>query len=92
MLKEKVVTFGELDTTIYDFEFKDDLLTEHKHPKELTHITICARGEVEVIFYDRSITLKEGNIIEFFPGQMHAIKALVDNSRIVNVPTHYARS
>lgn len=89
MLKEIIKTFGELNTTIYDFECEGDTLPEHSHDKENTHITICARGEVEVLFPDKKIFLKAGNIIEFFPGQAHAIKALTDNSRIVNIPLNY---
>lgn len=92
MLKEATKTFGELNTTIYDFEFKNDILPSHSHNKGNTHITICAKGEVEVIFPDKTIFLKEGNIIHFFPGQEHAIKAVTDDSRIVNIPTNYDRS
>lgn len=92
MLKDRVIKFGELSTTIYDFEFKGDKLAEHKHQKGETHITICAKGEVEVITPEWTKTLKEGNIIEFYPHQMHSIVALTDDCRIVNIPTSYAKS
>jgi quercetin dioxygenase-like cupin family protein len=91
MLKEREVTYGQLRIMIYDFEYKDDVLEEHSHNRENTHITICAKGEVSVVFNDKTINLKEGNIIEFFPGQTHAIKALTDNCRILNIPIHYVQ-
>ena len=74
-----MIAFGELDTVIYDFEFKGDVLPEHRHEKGTTHITICAKGEVEVITPEWTKVLKEGNIIEFYPQQLHAIVALTDN-------------
>jgi quercetin dioxygenase-like cupin family protein len=89
MLKEREVTYGQLRIMIYDFEYKDDLLVEHSHTRDDVHITVCVRGEVEAVFNDKTLILKEGNIIEFFPGQTHAIKALTDNSRIMNIPIHY---
>jgi quercetin dioxygenase-like cupin family protein len=91
MLKDRDVTFGELQTVIYDFEFKGDVLPEHKHPKGQTHITICAKGEVEVITPEWKKILKEGNIIEFHPNQYHSIVAVTDDCRIVNIPTSYAK-
>jgi quercetin dioxygenase-like cupin family protein len=91
MLKERTITFGELDTTIYDFEFKGDCLPEHKHQKGLTHITICVRGAVDIVTPEWTKTLTEGNIIEFYPLQSHAVIALTDNCRIVNIPTSYAK-
>lgn len=91
MLKELDKRYGQLNVVIYDFENKDDLLESHSHDASTTHITICVRGEVEVVFPDKTQTLKEGNIIEFFPNQRHAIKALVDNSRIVNIPVNYVQ-
>lgn len=91
MIKEREVTYGQLRIMIYDFEYKNDLLEEHSHVRENAHITVCARGEVEAVFNDKTINLKEGNIIQFFPGQSHAIKALADNSRIVNIPTQYVQ-
>lgn len=92
MLRDRMITFGELDTTIYDFEFKGDTLPEHKHTKDMTHITICAKGKVEVITPEWTKVLKEGNIIEFYPQQLHAIVALTDDCRVVNIPTSYVRS
>jgi quercetin dioxygenase-like cupin family protein len=92
MLKDRVITFGDLHTTIYDFEFKGDTLPEHRHERGQTHITICAKGEVEVITPEWTKTIKEGNIIEFYPYQMHSIVALTDDCRIVNIPTSYAKS
>lgn len=92
MLKHLTKKYGQLDVVIYDFEYKDDILESHSHGRGDTHITICARGEVEVIFQDKTVTLKEGNIIEFFPLQKHAIKASTDNSRVVNIPVNYVQS
>lgn len=92
MLKDRVITFGELNTTIYDFEFKGDTLPEHKHERGHTHITICAKGEVEVKTPEWTKIIKEGNIIEFYPHQIHSIVALTDDCRIVNIPTSYAKS
>lgn len=91
MLKDRVITFGELTTTIYDFEFKGDILPEHKHARGQTHITICAKGEVEVITPEWTKTIKEGNIIQFYPDQIHSIVALTNSCRIVNIPTSYAK-
>lgn len=92
MLKELTKKYGQLDVVVYDFEYTDDLLESHSHHRDQTHITICVRGEVEVIFHDKTVSLKEGNIIEFFPLQAHAIKALTDNSRVVNIPVNYVQS
>jgi len=92
MLTDKFYTFGQLNAVIYDFECKGDVLPDHKHPKEQTHITICVRGEVTVKTPEWSKTLKEGNIIEFYPNQMHSIIALTDNCRIINIPTTYAEA
>jgi len=92
MLKNRTITFGELNTVIFDFEFKGDALPDHKHDTDTTHITICAKGEVEVVTPEWTKTLKEGNIIEFYPHQLHTVVALTDNCRIVNVPTTYAKS
>lgn len=92
MLKGLDKKYGQLNVIIYDFENKDDLLESHFHDANNTHITICVRGEVEVVFPDKTQMLKEGNIIEFFPNQRHAIRALVDNSRIVNIPVNYVQS
>lgn len=91
MLKESTKRYGQLHVVVYDFEYKNDLLESHAHPRDDTHITICVRGEVEVIFPDKTVCLKEGNIIEFFPLQKHAIKALTDNSRVVNIPVNYVQ-
>jgi len=87
MLKDRNITFGELNTTIYDLEFKGDCLPEHRHQIGETHITICARGVVDIVTPEWTKTLTEGNIIEFYPLQSHAVVALTDNCRIVNIPT-----
>jgi quercetin dioxygenase-like cupin family protein len=92
MLKSRTIKFNELSVTIYDFEVAGDDLPDHAHEPGSTHITICAKGEVDVITPEWTKTLKEGNIIEFYPKQIHSIVARTDNSRIVNVPTFYARS
>ena len=92
MLIEKNVTFGDLEITIYDFEFEGDTLASHAHDNETTHITICARGSVKVITPEWEKTLSEGNIIQFFPYQKHAITAITDNCRIVNVPIHHSNN
>jgi len=92
MLIPRYMDFNELSVTIYDFEFAGDSLPDHAHPPGSSHITICAKGEVDVITPEWTKTLNEGNIIEFYPRQMHSIVARTDNSRIVNVPTSYARS
>lgn len=92
MLKDRPITFGELATIVYDFEFKGDSLPEHSHEAGLAHITICAKGEIAVITPEWTKTLKEGNIIEFYPKQVHSIVALVDDCRIVNIVTTYAKT
>lgn len=92
MLKDRSMIFDELNVTIFDFEFKGDTLEEHKHERGQTHITICAKGEVEVITPEWKKTIKEGNIIQFYPHQMHKIIALTDDCRIVNIPTSYVQS
>ena len=91
MLEEIHKRYGQLNVVVYDFESRNDMLESHSHQSSDTHITICVRGEVEVVFPNKTQTLKEGNIIEFFPNQRHAIKALVDNSRIVNIPINYVQ-
>jgi quercetin dioxygenase-like cupin family protein len=92
MLKDRVVKFGDLTIAIYDFEFKGDELPSHQHDHDTVHITICVKGEVEVVTSEWTKTIKEGNIIEFYPYQMHSIIALTDNSRITNIPIKYDKS
>jgi len=89
MLMPKDLVFGNLEVTIYDFEFAGDILPTHTHTEENggAHITICARGSVEVETDYGKQVLVEGNLVEFPLDQPHSIKALVDNSRIVNVRT-----
>jgi quercetin dioxygenase-like cupin family protein len=81
--------YGDLEVTIYDFEHEGDTLSSHAHDPKTTHITICARGEVKVVTPEWEKRMKEGNIIEFHPYQRHAIVALTDGCRIINVPIYY---
>ena len=92
MLNSRNIKFGELNTIIYDFEFKGDELSSHSHEANQTHITICAKGEINVVTPEWTKTLKEGNIIEFYPKQEHSIIALTDDCRIVNITTTYVKS
>lgn len=91
MIKDRPISFGELTTIIYDFEFKGDSLPEHWHEIGLAHITICAKGEIEVVTPEWTKTLREGNIIEFYPKQSHSITALIDDTRIVSITTTYVK-
>lgn len=88
MLIERLLTFGKLDLTVYDFEYCGDELESHSHKEGGTHITTCSRGSVSVITDEWTKILKNGDIIEFFADQNHAIVALEDNSRIMNVPKY----
>jgi len=88
MLIEKHLSFAKLNITVYDFENKGDELEAHSHKEGATHISNCSRGSVLVITDEWSKTLVSGDIIEFFADQNHAIVALEDNSRIVNIPKY----
>lgn len=91
MLNLKQVKFDQLLTNIYDFEFAGDILAPHTHFAEddSVHITICCKGKVQIDTPTYSKVLESGNIIEFFNGQQHSIKALEDNSRVINIPKQY---
>ena len=85
MLIDKSFQFGKVSGVIYDMEFKGDELAEHTHSESDCHFTICAKGSVEIITPEWTRILQAGNIIEFFPLQPHTIRALEDNSRVINV-------
>lgn len=88
MMNEIQKQFGDLKSSIYDFEEMDDVLPMHNHPFELTHITIIGRGSFLAKGRGWQRTVKAGDIIDFEDGQEHEFIALEPNSRLINIVKH----
>lgn len=86
MLKHAAKKVGDILITVYDFEFKNDILEPHKHEETDIHFTVIARGSFEITDGNKKRPSKSGEVIIFKPGLTHSFKALEDNSRIVNIP------
>ena len=68
-----------------DFEFLNDKIEMHSHTKETDHLTIVLKGSIECSFSSKndSVICNAGNIVDLeYP---HEIKALENNTRIVNI-------
>lgn len=88
MLVSKQLHFGDIQLDVHDFENIGDELPAHMHGKTDTHISICARGSVQLKTPHWTKTLEAGNIIEFVPNQLHSITSLEPGTRVVNIPIY----
>lgn len=85
MLSTKKIEFGAVLAGIYDFSEIGDEIAKHVHPEGEDHITVVCRGKVRVRSHDWMIEATAGQILDFKPGQPHAIMAIEDNTRIINI-------
>lgn len=80
---------GDIRGSIYDFANAGDILDKHVHGDIDNHITIVACGRILAYSHDWEQEVPAGKIIDFKVGQPHEIKALEDNTRIVNIIKKY---
>lgn len=85
MLSNRQRSYGTLNTTIYDFTQKGDILDMHVHGTEDVHISIVGRGSFRVFGPDFELVALTGSVIDWQPGQWHGFEALEDDSRLINV-------
>ncbi len=85
MLSVKQIEFGDLRGAMYDFEHAGDILPKHVHTDENVHITIVCRGELLAYSHDWEQKAIAGQVLDFRPGEPHELKALVNNTRIINI-------
>jgi quercetin dioxygenase-like cupin family protein len=84
-LQIKPFKAGDLSGVVYTFEIKGDVLPMHTHGENDVHITIVARGRVNVHGPSASDDYAAGAVIDNEAPITHEIVALEDNSRIVNI-------
>ena len=77
--------FGKLNGSIYDFDNVGDKLPMHNHTEQDVHITIINKGSFKAHGDGWEMELKQGQIVNWQPGQAHELIALEPNSRFVNI-------
>lgn len=85
LLIKNLENLGDLRGSIMDFEKSGDVLLKHNHAEDTAHITIVARGKLRAYSDEWSVEAKEGQILDFRPGEPHELMALEDNTRIFNI-------
>jgi quercetin dioxygenase-like cupin family protein len=85
MLLSKPLNTGDLNGTIFDFEFAGDILPKHIHTENDVHITIVCKGKIKAYSHDWETEVTLGQVIDFRVGEPHEIAALEDNTRIINI-------
>jgi quercetin dioxygenase-like cupin family protein len=85
MLLSKPLNTGNLNGSIFDFEFANDILPGHIHDEGNVHITIVCKGKIKAYSHDWEIEAIPGQVIDFRVGEPHEIMALEDNTRIINI-------
>jgi quercetin dioxygenase-like cupin family protein len=85
LLTKPLPELGDLKGAIYDFELAGDILPRHSHTEENNHITIVCRGKIKAYADTWEREAAAGQILDFYVGEPHELKALEDNTRIVNV-------
>lgn len=85
MLLVNTFSAGDINGSIYDFEFAGDVLPKHTHDETNVHVTIVARGRLKAYSHDWEKEAIAGQIIDFRPGEPHELMALEDNTRIINI-------
>lgn len=71
--------------TVYDFN-AGDVLPDHSHDRRTNHISIVAKGVVEVTGdnAESGRRIASGEIITWVPGEQHGFKAITP-ARLINV-------
>lgn len=76
-----------VDGTIFDFELKGDVLPDHMHLENANHISVMARGSVDVTG-DPSLAgqiIEAGDVIDWPANVLHGFVAREDNTRMVQI-------
>jgi quercetin dioxygenase-like cupin family protein len=85
LLVKPLENVGDLQGSIYDFEFKGDTLPSHVHTEDDVHITIVARGKLKAHSYNWEQIAEAGQVLNFVPRQPHELVAMEDNTRVINI-------
>ena len=90
MLQQKFLAVDSIRGVIYDFPEVGDVLPKHTHTEDDVHITICARGKLEVFSNQWKFVISAGDVWDWDPGVYHGFRALEPNSRIINIIKAYS--
>jgi len=85
MLKTELFSIGDLRISVYDFNSNGDILPMHSHTINDNHITIVARGSIELTGINWKKDCVSGDVLDFADGQDHEIKSTSDGTRIINI-------
>jgi quercetin dioxygenase-like cupin family protein len=77
--------FGKLNGSVYDFPEAGDILPMHTHDDATAHITIVAKGKMQITVNAVAQEYECGKVIDLPANQEHEFVALEPNSRIVNI-------
>lgn len=77
--------FGNIRGTIYDFPNVNDVLPMHTHDEATAHITIVAKGKMQITVNEVTQEYECGKVIDLPANQEHEFVALEPGSRIVNI-------
>lgn len=86
-MKSSVTKHGDLVVTRYDLK-GGEKVPMHKHSPEYEHITICAKGEINIDFPNSDVLVKllSGDMIDYAKDQQeHEIEAVTD-AVVFNIP------
>lgn len=87
--ESRVVLFGDLQVTLFEFAKAGDVFPLHTHtdPRN-NHISIMARGSVKVDGHPDHAgkVLSTGDVVDWPLNKEHGFTALEDNARLVNIP------
>ena len=84
-LVNKLFEVGNLKGSIYDFENVGDILPNHVHDENTSHITIVAKGSIKVTGDGWEQIWECGRVAELKAFQSHQFEAIEPNSRVVNI-------
>jgi quercetin dioxygenase-like cupin family protein len=80
---------GKLTGTVYLFDLKDDVLTEHYHAKGQGHITFVVKGSIKIesklLEKNWERIGKAGDFFDLPDDQWHEFTALEDGTKILNI-------
>jgi len=85
MLTVTQFEFGKLKGTVYDFSQIGDIVPMHTHDKATAHITIVAKGKMQISINGVMQEYESGKVVDFPDNQEHEFVALEPGSRIVNI-------
>jgi quercetin dioxygenase-like cupin family protein len=77
--------FGKLTGSIYDFPETGDILPMHTHDEATAHITIVAKGKMQITVNGITQEYECGKVVDLPANQEHEFIALEPSSRIVNI-------